>query len=256
MPTVATRLGSVVALEGPSGSGKSAVGRELSRLLGGALVLEAYERVGTGPSMTFQNRAELHEIERLLLREEGERWTETELRRPKERFIVLDTSTMGPLTYSWGLREGFDPQLDVVGDLVRYTRQLLADRKWGIPDLTLYLDVPESVTESRAARDPQGHPERFRERHRRVARYERLLYEREFPRRLPGRFVTISGDGPISEIARVIQERLERYGPVPPAAPTESERLLELFEGSGPSHGRSRSDRVSPASSPAGPPNL
>ncbi|MCI4355243.1 MAG: hypothetical protein L3K06_07760, partial [Thermoplasmata archaeon] len=86
---------------------------------------------------------------------------------------------------------------------------------------------------SRAARDAARHPPSTVDRHASVAHWERLLYEREFPRHLPGRFLSVTGEGSPMEIAWAIRERLERFGPLPSATPEEADRLLRLFEGTG-----------------------
>ncbi|MCI4339811.1 MAG: hypothetical protein L3J73_00885, partial [Thermoplasmata archaeon] len=179
-------------------------------------------------------RSELADLERRLFREEGRRWADAMRVRGTGSPAVLDTATFGPLTYSWGLREGVDASWDVLPDLVRSARQMAGRGAWGVPDLTVYLDVPEEVARSRARRDPSGHPPETAARHAVVGRWERILYEREFPRRLPGRFVSITGEGTPGEVAYAIQERLERFGPLPPASADETDRLLRLFEGGGP----------------------
>ncbi len=234
MPARGARFAAVVALEGPSGAGKSSVAARLAPVLGGTVVLEAFDRLDRSIPLTFQSRSELADLERRLFREEGHRWTEANRLRSGGSAAILDTATFGPLTYSWGLREGVDPALDVLPDLVRSARSMVSRSGWGIPDLTVYLDVPEEVARSRAKRDPLGHPPQTADRHAAVGRWERFLYEREFPRRIPGRFVSIAGDGTPGDVALAIQDRLERFGPLPPPSADETDRLLRLFEGGGP----------------------
>ena len=234
MPGRGPRTVGLLAIEGPSGAGKSSVAERLAPLLGGRLVSEAFDRLDRSVPLTFKDRSELADLERRLFREEGKRWTEAVQLRDSGTPAVLDTATFGPLTYCWGLREGVDARLDVLPDLVRSARQMAGRAAWGVPDLTVYLDVPEEVARSRARRDPTGHPPETADRHAVVGRWERLLYERELPRRLPGRFVLIAGEGTPGEVAYSIQERLERFGPLPPASSEETDRLLRLFEGGGP----------------------
>ena len=60
-----------------------------------------------------------------------------------------------------------------------------------------------------------------------------MLYGRELPRMLPGRFLSVSGEGTPGEVALHIQTRLERLGPLPAASAGEAELLLRVFEGGG-----------------------
>jgi len=227
------RPAAIVALEGPSGAGKTSVAARLAPLLGATVVPEAYDRLGRPFPLTFRGRDELADLERQLVREDGRRWTDAVALRGRGTPVVLDTGTFAPLAYSWGLREGVDGALDVLIELVRTVRRMRSLGKWGLPDLTIYLDVPDSVARARAGRDPGDHPPETVERHAAVGRWERLLYGREFPRMLPGRFLSVSGEGRPAEVALLIQERLERLGPLPPASPSEAEMLLRVFEGQG-----------------------
>ncbi|HEY6238884.1 MAG TPA: AAA family ATPase [Thermoplasmata archaeon] len=253
MPRVSLRSpdAQVVAIEGASGAGKTSVAGELARRLDAVLIPEAFDRLGRRRSLRFRDRPGLAEIERALLAEEGRRWTEATAHRRAGRPVVLDTGTTGPLTYSWGVREGIDSRWDVVSEVLRQTRRLRSLHGWGLPDLTFYLDVSEDVADARAARSPTDHPAPLRERHRRVGRFERFLYEREFPRRLPGRFGCVAGEGSPREVASGIRDRLERLGPVPPVTAPELDRFLDLFEGSGPSTGARRTSE-SGRNSPTG----
>jgi thymidylate kinase len=242
----------VIAIEGASGAGKSSVAGELARRVDAVLIHEAFDRLGRRRSLRFRDRSGLAEIERALLAEEGRRWADAAAHRRAGRSVVLDTGTTGPLTYSWGVREGIDARWDVVSDVLRQTRRLRSVQGWGLPDLTFYLDVSEEVADARSARSPADHPAPLRERHRRVGRFERFLYEREFPRHLPGRFGCVAGEASPREVALGIRDRLERLGPVPPATAPEVDRFLDLFEGSGPSTGGRRPGERDRNSAPEG----
>ena len=220
----------VIALEGVSGAGKTTVAAALAERLGGRVIPEAYERLGRTPSLAYDSPEALGHLEHALLSEEAARFAEAEHRRANGASVVLDTSYLGPLTYSWGLREVDGATPDLVASLVRKARELLDHNALGLPDLTLYLDVPEELATTRAGEASRDHPAELRERHRQVGRYERILYEREFPRTLPGRFAVIAGEGRPGEIASAVADRLERFGAIPPAWRGEAERLLTLFE--------------------------
>ena len=225
-----TRPGPLLAIEGASGAGKSSVSAALAERLGGVLLAEAFRRLQPPPSLAFQDAAGLLRLERGLLEEEGRRWEEALRLAASGRAVVLDTGPLGPLTYSWGLREGWTGSLDVVAPLVDRARELVGERRFGLPDLTIYLDLPERVAEVRAARSPSDHPKELRERHRTVARWERWLYVREFPRRAPGRFAAVAGDGSATDTAFSILDRLEQIGRIPTASPSEAEAWLQFFE--------------------------
>ncbi len=224
----------VVAVEGSSGSGKTTAATALATLLSARLVREAYDRLGRSVPLEVRTRAELAELEARLLDEEGRRWSELRSARARGESVVLDTGTLGPLAYSWGLREGLEPSWDVVGDLARRARRSRARDAWGLADITLYLDVPEGVALARARGAPATHDPALVERHQVVGRFERLLYARELPRRFPGRFGSVEGEGDPREVALTLQERLERFAPLPPWSEAETERLLALFDGAGP----------------------
>lgn len=223
----------MIAIEGVSGSGKTAVAERFAAHVGAEAVPEAYDRLGRSIPLEFQGRDELGDLERRLLKEEGRRWTEAVAARSRGRPVVLDTATFGPLAYAWGLREGVDPALDILDDLVRSARRLLTSGAWGIPDLVVYLEIPFEIARARVQRDPVGHPAALADRHATVGRWERLLYGRELPRRVPGRFLSLTGEGDPGEVARRLAERLESLGPLPPARPEEAEQLLRTFEGPG-----------------------
>ena len=226
-----SRAAPIVALEGASGSGKSAVSAELARILGGLRLEEAFERIEPRPSLLFRDVEELRRLERSLWAAETDRWREAESMRGQGRRILLDTGPWGPLTYSWGLRESVASQWDIMGALLETCRADALRSAFPVPELTVYLDVPEELAAARAAQDPGGHPAELRERHRRVGRFERILYEQTFPELLPGRFLLIAGDRGPREVARSLADRLERMGPLPPVTPAESDRILDVFSG-------------------------
>ncbi len=221
----------LLAIEGPSGVGKSLVSRALGERLGAAVLPEAFEGLSPRPSLEFQTVDELRVLELNLLAAEIARYQEADALRAKGSPVILDTGPWGPLTYSWGLRETVDGPWDVVPDVVAEARRHGGLDRFPLPELTVYLDVPESVATGRAASDPSGHPAALRERHRQVARFERLLYQRIFPELLPARFLSVSGEPSPRRIAFALADRLERMGPLPTSTGEEAERLLDAFVG-------------------------
>ncbi len=220
----------LVALEGPWASGKSSVAAALARHLDAEVLPEAYDRLGRTPDLDVRSPGELAELERTLLDEESRRWLEAGQRRDSGRSVVLDTGLLGPLTYTFGLRElGLAPD-DLPARLAAEADERLADGRFGLPDLTVFLDVDEATADWRASQDPRGHPPALGTRHRRVARVERQLYLHGFPRYLPGRFASADGEGAVDRVAGRILELLELARPATPAEPEEARRLLQLFE--------------------------
>jgi thymidylate kinase len=221
----------LLAIEGPSGAGKSSVSRALGDRLGATVLPEAFERLDPRPSLEFATVEELRRLELRLLEAEMARCREANALRSKGSPVILDTGPWGPLTYAWGLRETVATRWDVVPDVVAKAREHAGLDRFPLPELTVYLDVPESLAGARAGADPAGHPAPLRERHRRVARFERILYERLFPELLPARFLSVAGEASPSEIARSLADRLERMGPLPTSTEAEADRLLDAFAG-------------------------
>jgi len=221
----------LLALEGPSGAGKSSVSRALGERLGATVLPEAFERIAPRPSLEFRTLEELRSLELALLAAEIARFRDAEALRARGSAVILDTGPWGPLTYSWGLRETVASQWDILPDLLTAARRHPGLERFPLPELTVYLDVPEAVAARRAASDPAGHPPGLQDRHRRVARFERLLYLRTFPETLPARFLTVSGEPSPSQLAVALADRLERLGPLPTSTGEESDRLLDAFAG-------------------------
>lgn len=220
----------LVAIEGPSASGKTSVARALAGSLGGVVLDEAFDRLGRAPSLEIASAETLQETERTLLEEDARRYVEARATREAGRAVVLDTGLLGPLAYSYGLRELGLASSDLVTDLARQSERYLEAARFGLPDLTVYLDVSEETAEWRAGLDPDGHPSVLFPRHRHVARVERQLYLHGFPRYLPGRFASADGEGAVARVAERILELLELAEPVQPADADEARRLLLLFE--------------------------
>lgn len=215
-PMVAARRGgrgsggAVLALEGPSGAGKSSAARALSGSFGYYVVAEAYDRLDPRPSLEVRHLADLVSVESDLLGAEVERYHEAEEARRAGRSVVLDTGYLGPFTYTLGLAE-IDPRFrPAVRPLARRVLSLIRRGSLGLPDGTIYLDVPESHAADRASRDPVRHPPRWARRHREVARFERRLWLGPFEARAPKRFWRLPSLPSPEEVARRVDRACRR----------------------------------------------
>lgn len=216
----------VVALEGPSGVGKTTVGRAVARRLSVLWVGEAVDRLRPRPRLTYRSAAQLLALELTLAREDALRWSEADGHRASGASSLLDTGTLGPLAYSWGLRASDPTGPDVVGEVRRHLLGELAERRWGIPDLTIYLAAPEGTVRERVAAARPGHPAALAGRHERVARAEARLYRDRFRRAAPGRFETLDASGPADEVVEEVARRIARGPSGPPPTPTEAAAVL------------------------------
>jgi hypothetical protein len=186
---------SIIALEGPSGAGKTTVARAAHRTFGWDLLPEAYDRLDPAPSLTFSSPSTLLALEGRLVTEERRRYREARALRWHGRSVVADTGFLGPLTYTAGLVAlGLAPRR-VLERLVASARRSEGAGPLGVPDATVYLDVPGPVLRARLAHDPVGHPAALVRRHRAVGRFERRLYVERFPAIAPGRIAVVPGLG-------------------------------------------------------------
>ena len=195
----------IIALEGASGAGKSTVARLLRRDLEAELLTEAYDRLDPRPNLAFSSPASLLALERDLLAEERRRYREALEIRRRGRTVVADTGFFGPVTYAAGLVAlGFAPRR-VLARLIAEARRTRGAGPLGLPDATVYLDVPERRLRERVARDPTGHPAALARRHRAVGRFERELYVRTLPTIAPGHVAVVRGPGPPETVARRVR---------------------------------------------------
>ena len=234
------RLGCIVAVEGPSGAGKTTVVRAAARAFGWHPLPEAFDRIDPPPSLRFRTPAELLSLERTLLAEEGRRYREAVEGRRRGRTVVADTGFLGPLTYTAGLVELGDAAPRVLEALRSLVEGRERPLRVGLPDGIVYLDVPGRVRRWRTARDPRGHSPEFRERHEAVGRLERRFYRRLARGALSGRVRFVSGTGAPETVAsrvRAAFHSLEMRGGAPP----DLEGALALLgggEGRRPTHRR------------------
>jgi thymidylate kinase len=218
-----------VALEGPSGVGKSTLVRSLIRATGRSGLAEAVDGAVDPPSLRFRTRAELLRIERRLVELERERYREAVRRRRSGELLVLDTGFLGPLTYSWGVVQLRGASWSVVEDVRRRLIAALELGDWGLPDLTVYLDAPDAVVDARARSAALGHPPDLRERHARVGAFERPLWTGTIATVAPGRVVAVSAIGSVTTVTRRIVEVMRRAPLRARPSHNEAAAVLALF---------------------------
>jgi len=199
----------IVAIEGPSAAGKSAVVRAIASRPGTWPLAEAYDRIRPPPSLEFHSLSELLDLELGLLTEEGRRYQLASRTAARGTRVIADTGFLGPISYTAGLvRLGVAPAPVLVA-LLSETRRLVRRGGWGLPDAILYLDVGAAERKRRAGTDPIGHPAGLYARHAEVAKFERETYRRDLAPLLGGRLQFVRADGPLEEVARRV-ERLAR----------------------------------------------
>lgn len=223
-----TATGAIVAIEGPSGSGKTTATRFAARALGGVVLPEAYRRLRPTPSLEIRSARSLLALERRLLGEEARRFAEARTAAHRGRIVFTDTGFFGPITYSRALVAlGLAPA-SILGPLDRTARALLRDRRWGVPDLTIYLDTNERTRRRRIAADPRGHPPALAARHEAAGRFERQDFERWIAPTLGARYRLVNGSGRRVEVTRRVRRAVAARGPRPAPRGLAAELLTLL----------------------------
>ena len=168
--------GRIIAIEGPSGAGKTTLVRKAAQRLGWVPLLEAFDRLDPPPNLVFRDDRELLRTERALLQEEQRRYREALRLRRNGRIVIADTGFLGPLTYTAGLAVLGKTSPSMVSTLLKIAAPKRRADPWGVPDLIVYLDVPARTRRRRAAKDPRRHPIELDRRHEEVGRVEREFY--------------------------------------------------------------------------------
>jgi len=203
--------GWLVAVEGPSASGKSRTVREMSRRLGATEIHEAYDRVRPRLSLSWTTVPQLLRLEQRLLREDARRYREGRRLAATGATVLTDTGFLGPLTYTAGLvRLGLAPRL-VLNQLLGTAREWCEEGRWGLPDAILYLRTPLAERRRRAEGDPRRHPAPLRARHQAVAAYEQRFYRTVVRPELGERFRSVSGTGTPNEVVARLVDAMTRF---------------------------------------------
>lgn len=218
----------VVAIEGPSGSGKSTVSNRVAQAFGFRRIPEAFERIRPQLSLRFSSSHGLLRIERRLISDELSRYALAQRLRRTGTSVVLDTGFVGPLTYVWGLR-AMSKRPDVVAPVRRYLQAMATRGRWGLPDVSVFLDVPVAERRRRIARARSTHPAELEARHRAVGRFERTLWTHRFPRLMQGRVLRIDGRPPVNEVVRAIRRAIGALSDRDPPDSSDAQRLLRGF---------------------------
>lgn len=209
--------GQVIAVEGPSAAGKSSVVRRLAVSRSMVALEEVYARWHPRPSLELSTPAELGRLERRLLDAEASRWRKARRLAARGRLVLLDTGPLGPLSYTYGLVRDHPALGPVLRTLLRRARELARIGSLGIPNLTIYLDVPAAVMWRRARRTPVERPPALFARHQRVGRWERWLLLGPWKEGLRLRSLPVPRGASPARIARRVLDLVD-------ALPVERER--------------------------------
>ncbi len=232
----------ILALEGPSASGKSTVAALLAARQGWALIAEAVDRLDPVPSLDFRSERALVDLETKLLEEDARRF-ETACRiADRGTTVVCDTGFLGPLSYTAGLAASKRCEARTYARLLGVTRRRARARRLGLPDLSVFLAAPAPLRAERAARDPTHHPAGLRARHELIGRFEWAVFRPWLAAGQPGRVAVVGSAGPASAVARAVERRAKAISRLR----GRSLALVRLLEG------RSAVDLASEALSPDG----
>ncbi len=220
--------GGIVAVEGPSASGKSAASRAAGTLADGVTIVEAYVRLGRRVSLRYRSPTDLVRIERRLFREDLRRGQEAVQWSRRGRTVYLDTGVLGTITYTWGLVRLRRAPERALTALSASVERAARNGRAGLPDRTAYIDTPAPMRRRRAMRDLEGHPAALRALHERVGAVERELWLDRWRALWGKRLVRVDGRASVSEIAHRLHQLGTLPAPVPPRSRAQSDRELLL----------------------------
>jgi hypothetical protein len=165
--------GRLVALEGPSAVGKTSTGRAVAAGSNWLFLPEASALLRSAPTLEFHAPADLAAVERRLLEGERRRARATGRLLQDGVDVLLDTSPIGPATYSLGVARLW-PEYRTVASRILTT--VVSDLRAGrllVPDEVLYLEAPPATLRRRASQARETHPAHLLERHWTVGAVER-----------------------------------------------------------------------------------
>ena len=221
----------MLAIDGPSGAGKTTAAAAVAEALSGELLPEAYHRLVPRPSLRFRSDSALLRLERRLLEAEARRYLRAgSWGGPGP--VVADTGFLGPLTYTWALGRSGTANSSVLPPLLQKARAMARTGRWGLPDLTIYLTTSTRERRRRVAADPAGHPPDLAGRHEAVGQQERGLYRERIGPLLGRRFRIVDGDGtPKAVVRRILRALRNPPGGPPPSFP-DVLAVLQVLEAS------------------------
>ncbi len=222
-----TRPAMIIALEGPSASGKSTVAARLCARRGWALIAEGADRLDPPPSLDFRSEGELFDLETKLLEEDARRFESACRLAARGETVVCDTGFLGPLSYTAGLAATRKCEARTYARLLAAARRHARARRIGLPDLSVYLAVPAALRAERAARDPAHHPARLRARHELIGRFEWDVVRPWLTAGQHGRVAVVGSTGPVEAVARTVERRAKAI----PRLRGRSLALARLLEG-------------------------
>ncbi|MGD0258059.1 MAG: hypothetical protein ABSB90_09325 [Thermoplasmata archaeon] len=219
--------GLLVAVDGPSASGKSRAVRAAALRLGADVLPEAYDRLRPRPSLSWDGIPQFLRLEGRLLREDARRFREGRARAAAGATVLADTGFLGPLTYTSGLVGLELVPRSALTDLVRTAHAWEREGRWGWPDAIIYLRTPAAERRRRAENDPRGHPRSLQVRHQQVAEIERRFYRAVVAAAYGDRFRFVAGSGTPDEVADRLVGAVARL-PAPPRRPSYRRILFAL----------------------------
>ena len=225
--------GQVVALEGPSGAGKTRATRAVAHRLGALPIEEAYRRLEPTPEIRWRTPAELLRLERQLLAEEGRRYREARELAAVGALVLADTGFLGPLTYTRALVDARAAPPRVLQNLVSEARRMAHRGQWGLPDAILTLRTPPVERARRAGRDPLGHPPDLQATYQTVGEGEMRVLRDLLRPRYGARFQVVSGTGAASDVVRRLEGAVRRVVARPLPRVDLLRLLLEIDAGAG-----------------------